>query len=61
MFSVVVRGSWLIMEVVSGHVAYAALLCVLKPKKCTTSWKTTTGTDVSKQNYWQSTIHFVKF
>ena len=32
MFSVVVRGSWLIMEVVSGHVAYAALLCVLKPK-----------------------------
>lgn len=39
MFSVVVRGSWLIMEVVSGHVAYAALLCVLKPKKCTTSWK----------------------
>ena len=39
MFSVVVRGSWLIMEVVSGHVAYAALLCVLKPKRCTTSWK----------------------
>lgn len=32
MFSVVVRGLWLIMEVVLGYVVYVVLFCVLKFK-----------------------------
>lgn len=39
MFSVVVRGLWLIMEVVLGYVVYVVLFCVLKFKKCIIFWK----------------------